>query len=115
MNRHRIRLRKPWQEDATERGLRWRRRFGQPSGLTASDTVWLVTEDASLALSVVLNNDVLGAVALRPASIRFDVTGRLRVRNELVLLAEGGGQAVPPGASEPPAAVYLEIVSGGEN
>ncbi len=110
MTRHRIRLREPWQCVLEPPVARWRRKFGRPTGLGPGTKVWLVVEDARVALSVHLNGALLGHVASDGGSGRFDVTDRLLARNELAIAAESPsapGEEVQPSL---PADVCLEIV-----
>lgn len=96
---HRIRLRRPWQSEATGDRVRWTRRFGRPTGLAPGQRVWLVLEDVP-AVSASLNGQVL------PVGQRaFDVTALVQARNELVLETPAPG----PAADAPPGLVALEI------
>ncbi|MCZ2077237.1 MAG: hypothetical protein LC130_19845 [Bryobacterales bacterium] len=108
MSAHRIHLRRPWQSAAAGPGPGWSRRFGRPTGLEPGDCVWLVIEGMPQA-EVWLNGNRLAPVELLIAE-RYDVTDRLMTRNEIVIVAETGPVAEPT-AGEPPAEVYLEIVS----
>ncbi|MCL4190733.1 MAG: hypothetical protein KJZ87_03220 [Thermoguttaceae bacterium] len=108
MSAHRIHLRRPWRSASA--GLRpdWSRRFGRPTGLEPGDCVWLVIEGMPQA-EVWLNGNRLAPVDLLVAE-RYDITDRLMTRNEIVIVAETG-PGVEPTTGEPPAEVYLEIVS----
>ena len=110
MNRHRIRLREPWQCEREPSVALWRRKFGRPTGLGPGTKVWLAVENARAPLLVHLNGDLLGQVASEGGSGRFDVTDRLLARNELATAAESPstpGEEVQPSL---PADVCLEIV-----
>ena len=101
---HRIHLRRPWQSETRSGRVRWSRRFGRPSGMSADERVWLVLEDVP-AEWVSLNGQVL------PAGERaVDVTALLQPRNELVLETPAAG----PAADAPPGLVALEIRQGSE-
>jgi hypothetical protein len=110
---HRIKLRKPWENQVTEHGALWRRRFGRPTGLQSRDTVWLVIEGLPATASVRLNGEPLGSLVGQPMACRFDLTGRLRQRNELALLVQAADRPARPATSDQPADVSLEIVPGG--
>ncbi len=106
---YRIRLRKPWQVERLPDGLRWRRTFHRPTGLGAAERVWIAVEGTDATGSVALNDQPLGPLAGRGSPSRFEVTGLLRGRNELVLvidLTPQGGETVP---SCPPGEVGIEI------
>ncbi len=108
MNRHRIRLRKPWQCETVAEGAIWRRRFGCPSALGPGETVWLCCDGELPDTTLALNGEELSRPS-RPATLGcHDVTTRLCPRNTLEIRAFGS--AVPAQESvEPPFDVYLEI------
>ena len=108
MSAHRIHLRRPWRRLAGAPGPGWSRRFGRPTGLEPRERVWLVIEGMPQA-EVWLNGNRLAPADLL-VSERYDVTDRLMTRNEIVIAAETGPVAEAI-ADEPPAEVYLEIVS----
>lgn len=85
MSTHRIRLRGGWEIIPLDGGrVRHARRFGRPRSRDASETVWLVCESVSDAAVVSLNGTRIGeAEAGWPFA--FDVTGRLDVRNEVMI------------------------------
>ena len=106
---HRIRLSKPWQREATTAGVLWRRKFGRPSGLGDQQTVWVGVEGMLPGGSVALNGEMLGRLPDLGAGGRYDVTRRLRPRNELQILLEG--VAMPEeSATAPPGEVFIEIL-----
>ena len=102
---HRIRLRGPWEvrpaepggtpgrmtipntlRDGGWPGFRGRvafvRAFGKPTNLEAHERVWLVFEGVRGSATATLNGEPLGTIT---SSTRFDVTERLRDRNELLV------------------------------
>ncbi len=80
---HAIRLRAPWRFEPLADRVRYRRAFGCPTGLGPRERVWIVVEGMESAI-VLLNDERLGtAQGAEPA--RFEVTGKLAPRNELVL------------------------------
>jgi hypothetical protein len=110
MDRHRIRLRKPWQREATVGGVVWRRRFGRPSGVGVGQTVCVCVEGMPSGGSVTLNGQCLGPLPAPHASARYDVTRRLLARNELGIRFEESRETTSTVA--PPGEVCLEICSG---
>jgi hypothetical protein len=109
-NLHRIRLRRPWQFQATAGTARWTRRFNRPGRLGADERVWLVCEGfAGGPLGVALNGQPLGTLPGCGTAGRFEITGALAPRNELLL--EGAEHAGSPALSgdQPPGEVCLEI------
>jgi hypothetical protein len=112
---HRIRLRGPWEYDATGgaagRGrlslpaalsgtalaehsgpVRFSRRFGYPGRIDAGERVWLLVEGLASAAAISLNGTDLGSAA----EAGFDVTSLLEPRNELTVeLAVTAGQGAP--------------------
>jgi len=109
---HRIRLRKPWQVEPLPHGLRWRRIFHQPTGLGAAARVWIVVDGILATGSVTLNDQPLGRLAGPGSPCRFEVTGLLRGRNELVLAIDRTPQGDETAASCPPGEVWIEISPG---
>lgn len=109
MDRHRIRLRKPWRHEATAQGVVWRRRFGRPGRLGDADTVCLCAEGISLEGAVALNGEFLGSLPAPGPLARYDVTRRLLDRNELCILARKSHGIDDVAA--PPGEVFLEICS----
>jgi hypothetical protein len=106
---HRIRLNGPWEVHPEAAGaptgrlmvpgtlgdggwtdyvgrVRFRRRFGKPTGLT-NERVWLVFERIAGAATVALNGQALGEIQSQGA---FEVTTQLGGRNEVevVLVAK---------------------------
>ena len=68
--------------------VRYARRFTRPTDLESYERVWLVFEGVDSRAQLVLNEEPLGRLdgyALRGA---FEITGRLRDRNELVMDVE---------------------------
>jgi hypothetical protein len=108
---HRIRLRKPWDAEVIAEAVCWRRRFGRPTGLGAADRLWIVVENLPLAGSIELNGALLGAIGGAAASGRFEVTGRLDARNELLLRLQIPGGASLPSSGNPPGEISIEIQS----
>jgi hypothetical protein len=109
---HRIRLRKPWGIEATAAATCWRRRFGCPTGLGAADRLWIVVENLPQAGSIELNGALLGELDGRAASARFEATGRVQPRNELLLRLQTPGGAPLPFSGSPPGEISIEIESG---
>ncbi len=109
MDRHRIRLRKPWQCEATTGGAIWRRRFGRPSGLGVGQTVCVCVEGMPSEGSVTLNGHRLGPLPAPHTSARYDVTRRLLASNELSIYLEGSHETAA--AVAPSGEVCLEICS----
>ncbi len=105
---HSIRLRDPWQCEATEQGgVRWSRRFHRPTGLEADDQLLLVLSGLPAGAGVRVNGHEFdaeqsavsaqrSAVPVAPASsieqpvstavaAQFDLTAVLRDANEIVI------------------------------
>ena len=93
-DRHVIRLREPWvvelpaestaasQDHPT--AIRFRRRFGTPTGLGAHDEVDLVIDGIATDGRAWLNEQLLGEFSrLQPA--RFEIRRHLAARNELLI------------------------------
>jgi hypothetical protein len=111
MDLHRIRLRKPWASERTAAAVCWRRRFGRPTGVATADRLWIVVEHLPQAGSVELNGTLLGPLRGGASCGRFEVTGRLEARNELLLRLQTPGDASPPFSDTPPGEIFLEIQS----
>jgi len=62
-----------------------RRQFGCPTCLAPHEQVWLVIERPALAGEVRLNDEPLGTTRSADRISEFNITGRLRDRNELCL------------------------------
>jgi hypothetical protein len=102
---HTIRLRGPWKCDIGERltrvhmpaqrqavvGDEYRgplichRKFGCPTCLDPHERVWLVIELPAQSGEAMLNGERLGPFQRKPEPIQFDITQRLKERNELIL------------------------------
>lgn len=78
------------------------RRFGQPTGITASDRLDLVIESSAAACQVELNGQPLGSISPSHQTSCFDVTALLSPRNELTILLQ-----IPPRESAPESACPL--------
>ncbi len=109
---HRVRLRRPWRFEPLPRGLCWRRSFHRPTGLGAAARVWIVVDGTSAVGSVTLNDHPLGRLAGQGLPSRFEVTGLLKARNELVLAIDVAPRRDDIGGSSPPGEVWIEISSG---
>jgi hypothetical protein len=77
--------------DGAERRIRLRRKFGAPTQVDDFERVWLVVEGLATPAQLSLNGNDLGE---HIESVAFDVTERLRARNELVVEMDSRG---PPG------------------
>ena len=94
MKIHTIRLGEPWERTLLMDGrTRHRRRFGRPRTLDADERLWLVCDQPR---SVTVNGTELDTAE------RFDITGLLQSRNELVIDMR---------ADEPLGAITLEVWS----
>lgn len=82
---HVINLATAWEppDPAAGRGA-WTRRFGMPAGIEPGDRVWLVIEAAASCGATLAGTPLPRVVAGLPW--RQDVTARLGLRNELVLI-----------------------------
>ena len=80
---HRIRLGPPWKTTSADGRLLHRRSFGRPQNLDPGERVWLALSTTAPAW-VVLNGEPIGNTA-EERPFRADVTGRLAVRNEIVI------------------------------
>jgi hypothetical protein len=88
MPTHRIRLRGSWEATPVGDGrVRHRRRFGRPRTLDPGETAWVVG-DAPGPVTILLNGEPLGEAA---GPFAFEVTARLRPRNELAVETTGDG------------------------
>ena len=68
--------------------VRYVRRFGQPTGLSAFEQIWLAVDGVDAFASVSLNGQALGEVSGPEWNARFNVTDYLEPRNILVLEIE---------------------------
>ncbi|MFO0842713.1 MAG: hypothetical protein U0797_10010 [Gemmataceae bacterium] len=123
---HRIRLRGPWEFESpgeppcrvTMPGswgdfagrARYRRHFGYPGRLDEFERVWLTFDRVADRASVTLNGAELGPLE---GGGEFEVTARLRPRNDLAVEVEGGpgGGLVGEVALEVRATAFLRGVS----
>ena len=89
---HSIRLREPWQREPLEEGagVRFRRRFGYPTGLEPHERVFLVLEPVYRLAKLVLNGNPVAGLTDRNAALEWDVTDRLEERNEIAADIEFG-------------------------
>lgn len=94
----RVALTCSWEEAAVKAAhgeLRLRRRFSWPARLDSHERLWLVFDQLPGLRVVSLNGEPLGPVISEAARFEFDVTGRIRPRDELEIqvmpLAGGGG------------------------
>jgi hypothetical protein len=76
--------------------VRFRRRFGYPGRIDAHERVWLVFEGVVDRAEVRLNEEVLGEHA-GDGPFEFEVTSRLRPRNELSVEVDGDERGGLPG------------------
>ena len=106
MSVHRIRLRGFWEATPLDGGrTRHVRRFGKPRTLDPDETAWVVCDAAAGPATVFLNGEEIGRAEAGPFA--FEVTARLRTRNELaiegslgeVALEVRGPDARPVGAT----------------
>lgn len=109
---HRIRLRKPWQGRPAPGGVDWRRPFNRPTGLGPAERVWVAVQGLESLGTVELNGHQLGRLAGDRSLQRFEATAALELHNELLLRLETSASSENQGETSPPAAVWLEIVSG---
>lgn len=65
--------------------VRLERRFGRPTNLDPSETVWLVLEGVAGNFELWLNGERIAGPGASQAAIEYDITDRLLVRNELRL------------------------------
>jgi hypothetical protein len=114
---HRIRLRRPWQQEAAPEGIRFVRAFNRPSGLGPESHVLLAVQGLPRSAVVSLNDQRLTAGPSRKQASEahddlwhFDIATLLEAHNSLVIDVEHRSadfDSLAPG--EPPAAVWLEI------
>lgn len=64
------------------------RRFGLPTNLTADEQVLLVVDRVDWQATITLNGELLGRQTHADGSRRYDITRRLKPRNELRLVVE---------------------------
>ncbi len=76
--------------------VRFRRRFGLPTGLEPDDQIDLVIERVDASGHVRLNQALLGEIVAGEKAARFSLRGRLQPRNLLLI------EFVSPGGSEEP-------------
>jgi beta-galactosidase/beta-glucuronidase len=88
--------------------VEYRRRFGCPTGITPAERVWLVCDSAEATVTFSLNGETLGSTQETDSSAEFDVSDRLRERNELLAVVESS--STPGGLT---GEVRLEIRSTG--
>jgi hypothetical protein len=128
---HAIRLRGPWEcqtnaevprrvhmpgaladviSGHNEGHLVCRRRFGCPTCLDPHERVWLVIERPLLSGDGQLNGEPLGPFGAGHVSKEFEITSRLRERNEVILDFElAADRPLPPPTNLLFADVRLEI------
>ena len=98
-------MRRPRQRSAGGGGLdaqpAWEPRIGSGSS----------SENLPQAGSIELNGALLGELDGRTAFRRFEATGRLDARNELLLRLQTPGDARPPFSGSPPGEISIEIQS----
>lgn len=63
--------------------VRYTRRFGMPTNLSAEESVWLVFEGVEGSANVSLNGTALGSHGHDEEPFGFEVTPLLKARNEL--------------------------------
>ena len=88
----------------------WRRRFSRPSNLDPGEAVWLCIAGRGATLAIALNGESLGTIAGTEAAREFDVTSRMKPRNELAIeVVELPDSPAPPPPRKAEANVRLEI------
>jgi hypothetical protein len=103
---HVIRFREPWdREPLPSGGVRYRRNFNAPTGLTPTTQVTIVCEAPSAATTAWLNDRALGNHALEAGTWLHEITADLLSRNELMIEVAVGAVA----AELPWREVRLEI------
>jgi hypothetical protein len=83
--------------------VRWRRRFGYPGRIDDYERVWLTFQGMTEEVEVWLNGQTLGRNENGVGPFEFDVTARLKPRNELCVEI---GETTPGG---PRGEVALEV------
>jgi hypothetical protein len=106
---HPIRLRGFWAVEPAGDAARVRycRRFGAPTSLDEHEQVWLVCEGAIGRGAVVLNGEYVGEIDPDSPMWQWDVTRRIKSRNELCLELERNADSAQENA--PARTVRLEI------
>lgn len=95
--------------------VRYRRRFGRPTGLTPHERVWLVLEGVDAMGDVFFGGMRLGQVHAASGAARFDITALVQERNELVVEVElplmdaAQEAAVRPGRQNLPGGLFGEV------
>lgn len=89
--------------------VRFRRRFHPPSNISAGDRLFILLNATRSTGAVSVNGQFLGRIENPTGIEKFDVTGMLRVNNELEIQLEFTefGDAAPPGGLFTP--IALEI------
>lgn len=88
MTSHRIRLRGFWTSTALPDGRQsWSRKFGKPRTLEPHETAWLTADILPSEAELYLNDEYLGQAG--PAGCTWNVTHRLRPRNEVRIFLHG--------------------------
>jgi hypothetical protein len=94
---HIIRLRGPWEWEASADKVRITRRFHRPTGLEAGDCVWLTIDDVHGSATVALNGRRLGEIVSRSSEephshleiqrcpARFNLTTDLQPHNAITV------------------------------
>jgi hypothetical protein len=87
MTAHTIRLREPWDCEASEADAqRLSRRFNAPTGLDAHSRVSLIVGNVEAFRDIFLNGCPLEAAESKSGTGRWDITHCLQPRNQLVLV-----------------------------
>ncbi len=108
---HTIRLRDPWERhDDSQGNLRLTRAFNAPTGISVSDHVYLVVESLDIRGSVLLNDQMLGPMAVQCEQFRSEISSLLRQRNQICIAIELPRDS--PQASGLAPIVRLEIEDG---
>lgn len=106
---HRIRLRQPWESQATPRGTRWQRRFNRPTGIGPTQRVWILVQGVEAIGTAALNGKAIGTLSGHTDTPTvFDVTDLLEPHNRLELELEATGP-LGPGLDSLPGQVWIEI------
>ena len=133
---HKIKLRGPWQIEALEsstgplppptetavpgdwgsalglhfRGsARYTRRFGLPTNLEPGERVSLVVGRVDYAAAVKLNGELLGWQSFIDEEWQYDVTAKLKPRNDLALVVTQHGDETRPGRENLPGGLIGEV------